>query len=91
MHAPGYRDPFAFDVAEGFFHLAKEAARSRERKRQRAELAKAAVPFIDNDAFLGRKYLCQDIPEAIGTMWWKGDCHVDCVNYLSQKKFAGGP
>ena len=71
MHAPGYRDPFAFDVAEGFFHLAKEAARSRERKRQRAELAKAAVPFIDTDAFLGRRDLCQDIPEAIGAMWWQ--------------------
>ena len=69
MHAPGERDPFAVDMAEGLLHLAKEATRSWERDRHRAELAKAAVPFFDTDAFLGRRDICQDIPEAIGTMW----------------------
>ena len=71
MNALGERDPFAVDMAEGLLHLAKEAARSRERKRHRSELAKAAVPFVDADAFLGRRDLCQDVPKAIGTMWWQ--------------------
>ena len=84
-------------MAEVFLHLAKEAAQSWEREQPRAELAEAAelakaeVPFIDTDAFLGCRDLCQDIPEAIGAMWWQGDRHVDRVNYPSQKKFAGGP
>ena len=71
MHAPGQRDLFAVDMAEGLFHFAKEAARSRECERYRAELAEVAVPFIDADAFLGHRDICQDIPEAIGTMWWQ--------------------
>ena len=70
-------------MAEGLLHLAKEATRSRERERHGAELAKAAVPFADADAFLGRGDLCQDVPKAIGTMWWQGYCHVDRVNYPS--------
>ena len=71
MHAPDQRDLFAVDMAEGLLHLAKEAARYRDRERHRAKLAKAVVPSIDADAFLGHRDLCQDIPEAIGTMWWQ--------------------
>ena len=58
-------------MVEGLLHLDKEAARSQERERHREELAQLAVPFIDTDAFLGRRDLCQDIPEAIGAMWWQ--------------------
>ena len=70
MHAPGKPDLFAVDVVAGLLHLAKEVVRSRERRQNISELAEAAVPFINADAFLGRRDLCQDIPEAIGTMWW---------------------
>ena len=69
MHTPNERDLFSIDMAEGLLHLAKEAAQSRECEGHGAELAKAAVLFVDADVFLGRRDLCQDVPKAIGKMW----------------------
>ena len=83
MHAQSERDQFAVDMVEGLLHLAKEATRSRESEQHRAELAKAVVTFVNADAFLGSRDLCQDAPKAIGTMWWQRYCHVDCVKYSS--------
>ena len=46
IDACGHSDPFAFDVAKGFLHLAEQSPSSGKGKCNRAQFAKDMVPFI---------------------------------------------
>ena len=56
MDACGQGDPFAFEVAKGFLHLAKQSPSAGEGECHRAQFAKDTVSFIHAYPVLGARY-----------------------------------
>ena len=52
----GKSNPFAFDLAKGFLHLAEQSPSSGEGKCHRAQFVEDTVPFIHAYPVLGARY-----------------------------------
>ena len=56
MDACGQRDPFAFDVAKGFLHLAEKYCGSGEGEYHGAQFSKDTVELVYAYPVLGARY-----------------------------------
>ena len=60
MDACGQGDPFAFEVAKGLLHLAKQSPGSGEGECPRSQLDEDPVPFVHAYPVLGVRYRGDD-------------------------------
>ena len=91
IDACGQGDPFAFDVAKGFLHLAKQTPVLGEGECHRAQFAKDKVPLVHTYPVLGVRYGGDDFLVLCRTVGREGDHHVDGVNNRTEHGLACGP